>query len=307
MKKLFFKLLLFSPILLFLIYLEYNLSGIQNSYSYKRNCLEKQIDSIEVLVLGSSQTAYGVNPIYFSKKGYNLANISQTLYYDAQLTLKYIDRMPNLKKVVITISYFSFGEQIHDGVEAWRDYCYYQFWDIKYPEIQNLDLGKYSKIFLYTPKLSFLYFTQNFNVNLIEGLHQNGYLFNDTTLNELNISDQLGYQRVRAHNLAFNENRITENKTDLEILVNELNKRNIIPVIITPPVYVTYSKYTNKENLKRNQETVRSICERYQCKYFNYFTDERFVKSDFYDNDHLNFIGASKFSKIINNEILELN
>lgn len=304
MKKILLRAFLFSPILLFLFYLEYNLKSMPNSYTYKRNCFENQLDSIEVLVLGSSQIAYGVNPIYFSKKGFNIANISQTIFYDTHLVLKYINKMSKLKKVIITISYFSFGEQLYDGVEVWRDYCYSQFWDINFPEINNLDLAKYSKIFLYTPKLSLLYCMQNFKVDLIEGAKPNGYLWHDTILNSLNISDYLGYQRVRYHDIIYKENRVNENIADLELLVRELKRRNIIPIIITPPVFVTYSKYANKTVLNRNQKIILSICEKYDCKYFNYFTDNRFLKSDFYDNDHLNFIGANKFSKILDKEVI---
>lgn len=304
MRKFLLKLFYFSPIVLFLLYMEYNLGLIQNSYSYKRTCLETQLDSIKVLALGSSQTAFGINPRYFSEKGFNLANISQTLFYDTRLTLKYVDRMPKLKKVIITVSYFSFGEQLYDGNEVWRDYSYSQFWNIDFPEMNNYDLAKYSKTFLYTPKMSFLFFMKNFNVNLIEGYQANGYIWRDTTLNNLNISNQSGAQRVRAHDITYKENRFLENKNDLELLVCELKKRNIIPVIITPPVYSTYYNYVDKPKLNRTTEAINSICNTYQCKYFNYFTDSRFSKLDFYDNDHLNFIGAEKFSKIINAEII---
>jgi hypothetical protein len=94
MKKFFLKLLcLLVPLLLFFIYLEFNLGKIPNSYSFKRECLEKRLDSIEVLVLGSSQVTYGINPNYFKLKGFNLSNISQSLYYDTRLTLKYVDKI----------------------------------------------------------------------------------------------------------------------------------------------------------------------------------------------------------------------
>jgi hypothetical protein len=284
--------------------MEYNLGRIKNSYTFKRECLEKQIDSIEVLVLGSSQIAFGVNPEFFGIKGFNLANVSQTLFYDTRLTLKYADKMPKLRIVIITVSYFSFGEQLYDGLEVWRDYCYSQFWDIDFPEMHKLDLARYSKIFLYTPKVALTYFIQNFHVDLIKEIETNGYFKNDTVLNNLNLSDSLGHVRVKSHDNTYKENRFNENKNDLELLVQELKKRDIVPVIITPPAFSSYYKYADSSKLKRNHEVINEICSKYQCNYFDYFTDKRFVKRDFHDNDHLNFIGAEKFSRIINDEIL---
>jgi hypothetical protein len=282
--------------------LEVNLAVIPNSYSFKRFCFEKQLDSIEVLVLGSSQIVYGVNPSYFSLKGFNLSNVSQTLYYDSHLTLRYLNRMPSLKFVLINISYFSFGEQLIDGREAWRDYYYSQFWNINFPEMERLDIKKYSKTFLYTPMRSFSYFLDGFHVDLIKNLGQNGYAYLDTT--EMSQSDSTGYLRVRTHDDCYSEKRVGENQHDIEILISELQKRNITPVIVTPPVFSTYAKFINKEKMQRNYAIIDKICQKYKCSYFNYFSDSRFVQRDFCDNDHLNCIGAEKFSRIMDKEIL---
>jgi hypothetical protein len=307
MKKFFLKALYLIPLLLFLLYLEYNLSKIPNSYSYKRDCFENQLDSIEVLVLGNSHAANGVNPEYLSLKGFNLSNYSQHLFQDTRLTLKYIDRMPKLKYVIINITYISFNNQLVDNVEAWRDYYYYQFWDIDFPELEKFDLKKFSKIFLYTPQTAFAYFKQGFHVDLAKDIKHNGYMKYDTVNNSSRISDSLGHQRVLFHDRFYKESRFEENQKDLELLISELERRNISPVIVTPPVLSSYYKFINKTRLKKNQDAINAICLKYKCNYYNYFTDSRFVQRDFGDNDHLNFIGAEKFTKILNDEILEKN
>lgn len=305
MKKFLKKSLLLVPLLLFFLYWEYNLSKISNSYSFKKESLEKRLDSIQVLVLGSSQVTYGVNPDYFKLKGFNLSNISQSLFYDTRLTLKYIDKMRNLKYVIINVSYFSFGFQLIDGIEKWRDYYYSQFWGINFPEIDKYDFKKYSKVFLYTPKIAFSYFQKGFHVNLVGNFASNGYLKIDSANSYHNISDTFGHQRVLCHTKYYKESRFKGNREDLELLVSELKKRNIKPVIVTPPVLPTYYNFADKSILEKNHRAINEICSKYKCDYFNYFTDKRFVKRDFWDNDHLNFIGAEKFSKIINEEILK--
>lgn len=304
MKRFILKSVLFiSPLIIFLFYIEFHLKLIPNSYSFKRKCLEEQLDSIQVLVLGSSQSYHGINPAYFKLNTFNLSNVSQSLFYDTKLTLKYIDKMPKLKYVIINISYFSLGSALIDGTENWRSYYYSQYWDVNYPEIKLYDLKKYSQILLYTPQISFSYFRKNFEITLTEGIDRKGYLKNDSTNSYKNINDTLGHKRVLFHDNKFNESRYIENRNYLESLLSSLKKRNIIPLIITPPVFSTYSKYADKNKIKKNNEIINYLCKKYNCQYLDYFTDNRFVKSDFKDNDHLNFAGAEKFSKILNEKL----
>ena len=291
------------PIAIFVMYMEINLGKIQNHYNYKRKCFESQLDSIQVLVLGTSQAYFGINPDYFSLKTFNLSEFNQSLYYDNKITLKYLDKMPKLKYVIINISYFSFGQQIIDGIEPWRDYYYSQFWDIDYPTIDKLDAKYYSKIFVYIPSLSLKYLSQGFKVDL-ELPNNNGFKMAYTSKNTI-INDSTGKNRVDIHNAYYKGgNKYSEHINELTQLISTLKKRNITPIIITPPVYKTYSKYADINILKNNTISINNICNYYKCYYYNYFTDSRFIKDDFKDDDHLNFIGAEKFSKILNNEVI---
>lgn len=287
------------------IYVEYKLSTIQNSYNFKRSLLENRADSIEVLVLGHSHATYDYNPSYFSLKGYNLSNIGQSLFYDSKLTLKYVDEMPKLKMVIINVSYHTLGYELVDGIEGWRDYYYSQFWNVRFPEVKWHEAKNYSKTFLYTPKTTLDYIKKGFDVNLAEGYDRNGWLKMDTAGNFKNISDSLGKERIKFHNSEYLFKRVPENQRELELLVSELLKREIIPLIITPPVYATYYNNSDPEINKKNNEVIQSLCNKYNCMYFDYTRDNRFELRDFYDNDHLNFIGAEKFSKILNDEIIE--
>lgn len=213
--------------------------------------------------------------------------------------------MPNLRFVVINVSYFSLGFQVADGVEKWRDYYYSQFWDIDFVELDKFDLKRYSKIVLYTPRVAFSYLKQGFHVTLTADYLSNGFLKPDTIGSYKNISYQLGAERVSFHDRLYRESRCKQNEVDLEQLVSEIKKRKITPVIVTPPVLSTYFKFVNQEKQKKMHDVINALCLKYQCKYYDYFTDSRFVQGDFIDNDHLNFVGAKKFSTIINDEILE--
>src|SRR4051812_22574772 len=92
------KLFLFLlPLATGMFIVEYKLSSFQNSYNLKRTYFERQLDSVEVINVGSSQALYGINPAFFSYKTFNLANVSQTLFYDKRLVLSNLKKLPKLK------------------------------------------------------------------------------------------------------------------------------------------------------------------------------------------------------------------
>jgi len=248
----------------------------------------------------------GINPEFFRKKTFNLSNISQSLYYDIQLTMKYIDKMPELKHVIISTSYFSLGMNLNDGIESWRAYYYSQYWDINAPDLDKFNIKNYSKIFLYTTDSSLVFLRNGFKTNLTEGLMQNGYYSVDTSGHKKFLTDDFGHYRADFHNRFFKFNRVAENVKGLELFLSELKKRNIKFVIISIPVNNYYKKYVDSTLLMKNNDLLTNICMKHQCDYLDFFDDKRFSQDDFYDNDHLNFIGAEKFSRILNDEMMRL-
>jgi len=95
--------LILFPVLVFVITLELYARSIPTSYSIKDMELIKKQDQIEILVLGSSHSNFGINPKYFGHEAFNISNTSQDLFYDYQLLLKYLPKCENLKIVIIPI------------------------------------------------------------------------------------------------------------------------------------------------------------------------------------------------------------
>jgi hypothetical protein len=292
--------LLFTlPIILVLGYVEFRLRAIPNSYNLKRVFLEKQLDSIEVLALGSSQTYNGINPAFFALPGFNLGDVGQTIFYDVRLAEKYIDRMPHLRCVVIALSYFSFGYDLDRTGEAWREYYYYRFWNVRAGDIRWYDSRCVSFIALYTPKTVLRFALHGFAVNEAPGMQYNGWNRLETTEYE-SISDSLGRERVRIHDIVYDPSCVDGNFRSLVAFLENLRSRGIAVVLTTPPVYSTYAKFMNPKTVAENRRYIDSLCVLFGCRYFDFSTDKRFAITDFNDNDHLNFTGAEKFSKILN-------
>ena len=306
MKKFIYKSILFMiPVIIVAVIFEYGLSKVQNSYNFKRANLERQLNSIDVLLIGNSRTLYGVDPACFSHRGYNLSNISQTLFYIKELGIRYVPQMSNLKCVIIDVSQTSFGFDLIDGKEHWRDYYYTHYWDIDYPENNWYDIKRYSKFFLYQPIQSCYYASQLFEVNLAPNLYPNGWLRVEPPKTTDFLTETVAAKRAAINNELSKESRIAQNAAHLEELVAFLTRHNIACVIITSPVYKTFAKYVDKSKSARGLAIIKNICEKYNCEYFNYFEDGRFSIEDFADNDHFCYVGAKKYSKIINDEIVE--
>src|SRR5690606_3831228 len=78
-------------------------------------------------------------------------------------------------------------------------------------------------------------------------------------------------------------------------------ERNIEVILVTTPTYWTYSSNLEKTQLDKTLNTAKSVCSEFErCEYYNFLTDTAFIAEDFKDADHLNSIGATKFSHILN-------
>ena len=308
MKSFTIRILLFLlPIFAALLYIEVKLSGIENSYNKKRQLLGRQLNHIEILVTGSSQNLYGIDPGCFSVPGFNLANVSQSFYYDKRIVLKYIDSIPNLKMVIIPAGYFSFMGQLYGTKEEWRDFFYDRFWDIKYKDLPTFDLRRYSLISLYSLPLTVQYIDSAFRVNLAPRYNEYGYVACDTSGHLAAINDSSGKERVAYHNSCMNRKDQQYIIQDLQDFVDVLQSKKIKVVFVMNPVFHTYSDNCSPAILSMNDSLLKHICLRSHCTYYNYMMDKRFVIDDFFDNDHLGFTGAKKYSKIIDSEIIVPN
>ena len=137
MKSFVRKLILFLLPLIFLFsIIEINLSGIPTYLGQKKDFLESQLDQIEFLSTGLS---YGnsINPEFFDRKGFKFFNDAQDLYYDVGLIENYMNRMPNLKLVILPVSYFSLEYRMERSPWIWRAPFYRFIYDIPPHDISS--------------------------------------------------------------------------------------------------------------------------------------------------------------------------
>ena len=312
MRKFFLKIvLLLLPIGISLGYIEYRLSQMPNSYQIKRKLFEKALPEIEILILGSSNAYYGIDPAYFELKGFNFAFRAQSHWYDTRLALKYLDRMPKLKIVLIPVIYLTFGTELTDIADKWRVFFYDQAFNVpprlklikdSYGWYYWLDPKRFSLIALYgerTPD----FVRRKFKDDIGEKMEPNGWF--DAGEKPMDPSLKIGPTGGAAHNNLVNTRRYSENLEQIQPLIDELKKRNIVPVLLQLPAHREISEYWDKGKLFLMDRTIENFAHENELQSFNYRNDPRFIAADFTDMpDHLNSRGAKKISVIINHDII---
>jgi hypothetical protein len=273
---------------------EFRLERTSNTYLEKASAMEARAGTIQVLSVGSSQMDAAFDPDALGPPAANLANPSQDILYSVALTRKYVPRLASLRTVLFEIAYFSLESDIRDTPEHWRSFFYRRVFGIPHRDAgDEYDLRNYSWVALYggTESLARVFSSSRL------GAHQ-------ATANERRDLDPAsGARRLKYHHSLMKQERIAANLRETETLFDELRARGLRVVIVTPPVFTTYSSHVDPARYRRFQDAVRDLARRYGAEYANYFDDRRFEAADFSNHDHLNPKGANKFTLLLAREL----
>ena len=317
MKKYIIKLVLISliPILLVVAF-DFWLRNQNSLYAEKYNGLIDKKDSVQVLILGNSHANYALDPSEFTHYfAYNLANVSQKIYFDKRLTLKAIENgISKLQYVFISIDYHS----LHTSTQGIRNYWSYYANGIKYKNDKYLLSNVSPFLWGYTPKVSIAMFRKKiinrikyYNTNTINFDVENGVKLTDsinrgfigfTGTDPSNFNPSWYETRAKSFDEPLHSER-EEIIIDLEDFISKLIDQGIKPILISSPTYYEYNRYLNPSLLEKNENDIKLLCNKFELVYWNYMNDKQFQKRDFYNCDHLNKEGARKFSTILSNRL----
>ena len=300
MKNFLHKTIFFAvPIVLIFVAFEVFYRIVPNDFSVKYNDIPKKFEKTEILIFGNSHTFYGLNPVCFDQPTYNLAHISQTLYFDKLLFDKYIDSFKNLKCVILHIEYTSLSEIVDTPENNIRKYYYQSYMNLDVPSIKKYDCTQY-----------FLSSTRNFKANsqliirylkngTIVDCDENGFGTNYTKEKKVPLLKKDALIRVK--NIEDILMDFRANTARMQSIINVCKKKNIKVLLLNMPVSNYFAEGVNQKKLKKIQETCAFITRNNDnVSYLNLFKDNRFTNDDFYDADHLHTEGAKKCSKIVN-------
>ncbi len=304
-----FKLVFISlPLLLVIVYIEYKMSYLNTDYYTRRVALEQEAEKVEVLVVGSSNTFYGVTPEVFSLKGFNLAFPGSGMYFDAKLAEKYSGIMPNLKMVVLTVNYFTFGLDYSTFSQSWRQFALRQNFGISLKTTVGLPFNwqfwleprNFSKIALYGKALIGEELLAPVDVVAsCLGWFNGGDVAPD-------LSKNLGLAAAKDHNSTTDSDNYIHNLSDWDTLVSFLRGHNINVVMATLPTDASYYQELDKDKKNKMHDILLDFSARNNIKFVDFTGDGRFSSDDFTWEmpDHLNAKGATKFSKILDEELI---
>jgi hypothetical protein len=304
MKRFLFKTSLFCiPLVLVWLSIEIFYRQVPNNYSVKNQQIKKNSIQIEVLLFGDSHCLYGLNPKYFTKKTFNLSNVSQTIYFDKLLFEKHIANLPKLKQVVFCIEYTNLSQVDNTGDDDWRKFLYQRFMNLEVPIISKYDPRNCSLALIQSISKS---------KDLIKRYFKNGTIVDCDSLgwgNNYKKEDRIPPMQIAKRRAIVQEDGLIDfelNRNRMQEIIQQCKKRNIQVLIVSMPQTKVFESYLNQNKLKAIKKTCADF--QYQNKntayYLNLFDDTSFSDEDFYDADHLNNVGAVKCSKIVNDYLM---
>jgi len=298
MKRLIIKLIIFIlPIFVIAVGMEIYLRNLPNDYRFKREQIESKDTLIKTLILGGSHSFYGINPGFMEKTAFNLAYVSQSVYFDDLLFHKYIDSLPELEDVIMMVAYPTLSHRFNEGEEAWRKFNYFRYFDVDPPRNQFYQ-KYYLELFNIPFKESVRKVYRNIRGKSNITCTETGWCFKYKQQESQDL-DKTGLEAAIRHENSSLD--FTWSCGYLNDIIELCYRKKIALYLITFPTWEGYRKNLNKEKFDKMVCTCTELDEKYHhVKYFNFSEDPRFVMEDFYDGDHLNDQGAEKFTRIIN-------
>lgn len=282
------------PLLLVAVLLELVLRSLPNSYDIKNSLIEDNAPKIEVMLFGTSHTFGGINPAQFDKFTVNIANNSQSLYYDLMILEKYLDKLPSLKTVVFEINFFSLSYNLDRGPESWRNKFYYQSFDIE-PQSSSLNFFDKIRLFNLTSSEIILLF-KNYTLNQ-EYQSNYGFAKNDIIPKKINEST------AKFKFDQFKNDYMNSAPTTLKELLNKslkkLSKRGIQVVFVQIPVSSFLCDIIQESNIQSELGRLDEFITQYNITYLDYSCNQAMVDSLFVDTDHLSYKGAKIFTNLL--------
>ena len=269
-----------------------------NSHIIKRalTYFKKNSKDFDMIATGMSYTSFGLDSDRFKGSLFNFAKASQDLYYDYQIAKFAVDvnRGRKIRYALIGLAPYSFHFDLSKTIkENWRliHYC------VALNDMHNFHMPseKCRKFF----QKSF------FDAELpLEQVDLNNVNADKIKMDTMNLRKRLDL-RDRAEAWSDKSKNFVETRDEnIKILDDYLTlckKNNIRPIIFLPPMSEGYMKHFSREKLDEFYHIISAATDKFSDAIFvDGWKISEFADGDFCDADHLNLLGAAKFSSVLN-------
>lgn len=304
MKRFLKQILLFSIIVvLALLIIEILIMKNPNEYTFKRDYLRNNGNSIKILIMGHSHAYYGLNPDLIGDSVFNCAIPGKPMYYDLHILRDNISNMQNLKLIVLPIGYDFQCVAAKPNIKSKNRYksqqvmMFNKYWGIPPEDDSNILKYLYSSEIVWKP--------QNFLVNYFSPVpiecETNGFHGASSAKDLTGIVDKYDFKNYDSDSI---KNIVNRNITYLKEISDICKEHSIKLALIVFPHHHIAREYCTERGLEELEKFVGQVTDDNHVKYFSYIDDDRFVDKDFKDTKHLSATGATKFTKIFTEEIL---
>ena len=287
--------------LLFLLNSSYSRLPSQFSMKYKQMSL---LESVDVLVLGSSHTYFGVDASEISSSSYNAALSAQSYKYDFLVLNSLIHRQVKVHCVLLPISSLSRGYDVETGVEQWRKYQYWHRYNLHVFDLQDyFDIRSYIAIMGDVDALGSLRCIVTGNVKA----QANNVRDDGTAVNgDGGISSSMAQTQAADAATRHLSSTGTNGEYWFRKIVKLCKSSNSKLILISTPVTREYYQLVSTK-LKRDQNELYEIAKSINkdVVFRDYSQNRSFVYKDFWDCDHLNPTGAKKLGRLIRRDTVD--
>lgn len=272
-----------------------------NSYTKKRDMLVARAGDVRVIVTGPSSGYYGVDTSQFRVDAINLADVSQTLYYDDQILRAHLPRLKRLELVVFALGLPSYEFGLDGTAESYRRFWYSNFWGFPLEhDADRFDVRRFSLLALAPPSM---------RLGLLLGrddsgasVDANGWYRPPATIT--GVSEDQAVKLVGYQAEMMSPPKGADNDRTLRSTLRTLRDRNVAAVLVWLPVHRFYLQHFDARARERAHAGFTRIANDLGAEFRDYSRDPRFEEGDFFDANHLNERGAAKFSRILDEDVV---
>lgn len=298
-QKFTYRVLLFLlPVVAVITVIEAAVRHIPNSVNISSKQLEKEANTIETLILGSSQNKRAINPEYLSKPALTVAGTRQGHKTDYYLIKDLHKQLPNLKRVVIGATYRHFESRPNPK----------NFWKYR-SHLLYYNVNAFERTVYFKDKLLYLGNTNFYSDQLTS------YYLNDERSVYNTYGFQIEGQRDKFAKLGYDKKAILKtykpnNYPDLNIAYIDLTtdwfhkvlaycQTNNLEVILTQtPTYKLYRDHQDTDVLYRRDSIVKAALATYSnIRLLNEEESTSYRATHYLNENHLNPAGAEIFTK----------
>lgn len=283
------------PILAFLVMMEIVVRSAPNDYSYKWSYLEEHGEAIEYLILGNSQSYYGLDCKVFRPDSFNMGMEGQGLLIDEYILECFIENMPKLKAVVLPMSYLSLTQPAAFGSPGrMTHYHVFYGYDSRWNSRYNYECLVFLSCSSIIKKL-----IAGESLQRIDSLGFNAHpagCFKDDADETLLWSTGGSDSIISANKKAVSHIALLCANYDIELY------------LVSFPTDISYrsSVYNDASQMAMVKTVATALSHDYNhVHWIDFYDSPAFEHSDFFDSSHLNEQGAIKFTKMMNRFLAE--